>query len=209
MTKIARVVLQALLKAMNSILGLLGIAFVLYGLWLVRVWERDLDSSSSFDQYTTAPWVICTFIGAGVTLCIITGIGHLAANCGSGCCLSCYTLIICMLLLLETAMAADMLLNNDWEKDLPYDPTGKFNDFRDFVESNFDMFKWIGLLIILAQAFSILLATALRSIGPEQVANCDSDEEYAPARVPLMNHIFQPPEYIVAAKNTSNWNLNK
>ena len=56
MTKIARVVLQALLKAMNSILGLLGIAFVLYGLWLVRVWERDMDSSSSFDQYTTAPW---------------------------------------------------------------------------------------------------------------------------------------------------------
>lgn len=156
-------------------------------------------------------------------------------------------------------MAADILLNNDWEKvhhfdqhilqnivfyfvcslfvllfqDLPYDPTGKFNDFRDFVESNFDMFKWIGLLIILAQvlriltclqqifqkwfspvdkfnylqAFSILLATALRSIGPEQVANCDSDEEYAPARVPLMNHVVQPPEYIVAAKNTSNWNV--
>ena len=103
------------------------------------------------------------------------------------------------------------------------------------MESNYDMFKWIGLLIILAQVllcllqqeflfglrnglklltklndlqgFSVLLATALRSIGPEQVANCDSDKECAPARVPLMNHMVQPPEYIVAAKNTSNWNV--
>ncbi|KAK9936349.1 hypothetical protein M0R45_013195 [Rubus argutus] len=207
MATFARLFLQSLLKAMNSILGLVGIAMILYGLWMVRVWERDMDSSS-FDRYTSAPWVICTFIGAGVALCVITCIGHLAANCGTGCCLSCYVLIIFVLLLLETAMAADVLLNSDWEKDLPYDPTGKFNDFKDFVESNFDMFKWIGLLIMLAQGFSILLAAALRSIGPNQESICDSDEEYASARLPLMNHIVQPPEYIVAAKNSSNWNVS-
>lgn len=57
------------------------------------------------------------------------------------------------------------------------------------------------------QGFSILLAAALRSIGPNQESICDSDEEYASARLPLMNHIVQPPEYIVAAKNSSNWNV--
>lgn len=36
-------------------------------------------------------------------------------------------------------------------QDLPEDPTGRFDDFEDFVESNFDTCKWIGLLIVLAQ----------------------------------------------------------
>ncbi|BBH00873.1 Tetraspanin family protein [Prunus dulcis] len=84
---------------------------------------------------------------------------------------------ICTFLGAGTAMTADILLNSDWEKDLPYDTTGKFHDFKDFVKSNFDMFKWIGLLIVLAQGFSILLALALRSVEPNQGSSYDSDEE--------------------------------
>ena len=97
-------------------------------------------------------------------------------------------MIIFSLLLLETAIGADILLNSDWEKvyllleptififipysskfsfalfhipkfnfwlsifqDLPNDPTGRFKDFKDFVKSNFEIFKWIGLFIVLAQ----------------------------------------------------------
>lgn len=88
-----------------------------------------------------------------------------------------YMVVIFLLLLLESAMAADILLNSDWEKvtltsfltnylvysknvnwfhvlykqDLPDDPTGRFHDFKEFVKSNFDIFKWIGSSIILAQ----------------------------------------------------------
>ncbi|PQM34437.1 tetraspanin-19-like [Prunus yedoensis var. nudiflora] len=211
MATIARICLQSLLKLVNSVLGMVGIAMVLYGLWMVRVWLRDMDSSS-VDQYdaaaAVAPWFICTFLGAGVFLCAITGMGYLAAKFAHGCCLSCYMLIIFLVLLLETAMAADILLNSDWEKDLPYDPTGKFHDFKDFVKSNFDMFKWIGLLIVLAQGFSILLALALRSVEPNQGSSYDSDEECPPARLPLINPNVEPLEYIVAAKN-NNWNSNK
>lgn len=36
-------------------------------------------------------------------------------------------------------------------RDLPEDPTGRFDDFEDFVESNFNTCKWIGLLIFLVQ----------------------------------------------------------
>ncbi|XP_021825861.1 tetraspanin-19-like isoform X2 [Prunus avium] len=188
MATIARICLQSLLKLVNSVLGMVGIAMVLYGLWMVRVWLRDMDSSS-VDQYNAAaaaaPWFICTFLGAGVFLCAITCIGYLAAK-----------------------FAHDILLNSDWEKDLPYDPTGKFHDFKDFVKSNFDMFKWIGLLIVLAQGFSILLALALKSVEPNQGSSYDSDEECPPARLPLINPNVEPLEYIVAAKN-NNWNSNK
>lgn len=59
MVTIARICLQSLLKLVNSVLGMVGIAMVLYGLWMVRVWLRDMDSSS-VDQYdaaaAAAPW---------------------------------------------------------------------------------------------------------------------------------------------------------
>ena len=36
-------------------------------------------------------------------------------------------------------------------QDLPEDPTGRFDDFKDFVDSNIEIFQWIALLIVLAQ----------------------------------------------------------
>ncbi|KAF2303345.1 hypothetical protein GH714_016962 [Hevea brasiliensis] len=82
-------------------------------------------------------------------------------------------------------------------QDLPEDPTGRFHDFKQFVESNFDVFKWIGLLIILAQGSCILLAMVLRALGQNHGSNYDSDDEYPPARLPLINHNLQPPSFVV------------
>lgn len=38
-------------------------------------------------------------------------------------------------------------------KYLSYDPIGKFDDFKEFVESNFDMFKWIVIYHLSTCAF--------------------------------------------------------
>ncbi|XP_068322270.1 tetraspanin-19-like isoform X2 [Pyrus communis] len=203
---VARICLQSVLKAVNSLFGMVGIAMILYGLWMVRVWLRDFDGSP-FDHHNVfPPWFICTSLGAGFTFCIVTCIGLVAAKYANGCCLSFYMLIIFLVILLEFAVAADILLNSEWEKDLPYDPTGKFNDFKDFVESNLDIFQWIGLFIVLAQGLSIVLATALRSAGPNRRSSYDGDEECPPERLPLINPNGHRPEYIIAAKN-GNWNV--
>ncbi|KAM1033040.1 hypothetical protein ACFX13_037560 [Malus domestica] len=197
---IARICLQSLLKAMNSLLGMVGIAMIMYGLWMLRVWLRDSDGSPLDHHSAVPPWFICTSLGAGFTVCIITCIGHVAAKFTHGCCLSFYMLIMFLLLLLEFAAAADILLNSDWEKDLPYDRTGKFSDFKDFVESKLDIFQWIGLFIVLAQGLSIVLATALRSAGPNQRSSYDSDEECPPERLPLINPNGQPAKNINQVK---------
>ncbi|KAL1299123.1 hypothetical protein AAHE18_18G086500 [Arachis hypogaea] len=81
----------------------------------------------------------------------------MAADSMNGYCLSCYMVSMIIILLLEGAVTADILLNSDWEKDLPEDPTGKFSDFKDFVESNFDVCKWIMLVIISAQLMVLIL----------------------------------------------------
>ncbi|KAM1008594.1 hypothetical protein ACFX1X_005103 [Malus domestica] len=191
---VVRICLQSVLKAVNSLLGMVGIAMILYGLWMVRVWLRDIDGSPFDHHNVVLPWFTCTSLGAGFTLCIVTCIGHVAAKYAHGCCLSFYMLIIFLVILLELAVAADILLNSEWEKDLPYDPTGKFNDFKDFVESNLDIFQWIGLFIVLAQGLSIVLATALRSAGPNRRSSYDGDEECPPERLPLINPNSHPPE---------------
>ncbi|XP_044495927.1 tetraspanin-19-like [Mangifera indica] len=197
MANIARACLQSFLKAVNLVMGMVGIAMILYGLWMIRVWQRDKDDSSPDDFKSFALWFIYTFLGIGVSFCLIAGLGHVAADSANGFCLSCYVVVIFLLLLLESAMVADILLNSDWEKDLPDDPTGRFHDFKEFVKSNFDIFKWIGIWVILTQGSSTLLAMALRVLRSNQGSNYDSDDEYPPHRLPLLNHQVQPPAFVI------------
>ncbi|XP_041026056.1 tetraspanin-19-like isoform X2 [Juglans microcarpa x Juglans regia] len=215
MGRIAKTCLRSLLKLANSVMGIIGIAMILYSCWMIRVWQRD---SSYVDYSSTGPWFIYSFLGMGVALGAIACLGHIAADSANGCCLSFYVVIISLLLLLEIAMTADMLLNSDWEKDLPEDPTGRLHDFEDFVKSNFDIFQWIGLLFTLTQGLSVLLAVALRTLGTNQGSyyNYDTDEDYAPERLPLVNNKVQPPPYVkvisdphFATNNSSTWNANK
>lgn len=116
MARVARTCLRSILKIVNSTLGLVGIAMILYGFWMLRVLQRDMESPSFDDFDSTALWFIYAFLSIGVALCLITCLGHISADSSNGICLSCYMVIIFLLLLLETLVAADILLNSDWEK---------------------------------------------------------------------------------------------
>nr|GMC78844.1 tetraspanin-19-like [Ipomoea batatas]GMC88205.1 tetraspanin-19-like [Ipomoea batatas] len=108
----------------------------------------------------------------------------LAAGCRRlGLCFSLYMLTIFLLLLAETGLLADVYLNSDWEKDLPEDPSGRFNDFKNFVKNNSEDFQWITLFIVLAQGVSILLATVLRTLGRDRRYERENGEP----RAPLLN----------------------
>ncbi|KAK8450411.1 hypothetical protein SEVIR_6G023041v4 [Setaria viridis] len=37
------------------------------------------------------------------------------------------------------AITVDVCLNNNWEEDFPPDPSGKFDEFKVFVRSNFEV----------------------------------------------------------------------
>ncbi|KAK8664746.1 hypothetical protein V6N13_084522 [Hibiscus sabdariffa] len=213
MAGIVKSCMQFTLKSVNLIMAMVGIAMILYGFWMLRVWHRDMSGSSYEDLDYTAPWFIYTFLGTGVALCLLTGLGHIAADTANGVCLFCYMVIITVLLLIEIGIAADILLNEDWEKDMPDDPTGRFRDFKQFVEANINIFKWIFLIIFLGQGLSVLLAMGLRACSPNQFSNYDSDEEFTQARLPLINNHAQQPAYVIGEPPFSNknetWNTNK
>ncbi|XP_062007597.1 tetraspanin-19 isoform X1 [Rosa rugosa] len=189
----ARSCVQSILKLVNSVNGMVGLAMVLYSLWLIRAWHKSIaDLPFEDSDYPTIPWFIYIFLGLGVTLCVITCSGHIAADTANGCCLYLYMLFVFLLLMLETGVTADIYLNHDWEEDFPDDPTGRFDQFKAFVRSNLDICKWISMSVICVQGLTLLLAMILKAFGPHHYY--DSDDDYVPERVSLLNH---PNPYVV------------
>jgi hypothetical protein len=56
MGRVAKTCLRSLLKLVNSFMGIAGIAMILYSLWMLRVWQRDMDRPSDFDVDSKGPW---------------------------------------------------------------------------------------------------------------------------------------------------------
>ncbi|EMS53896.1 hypothetical protein TRIUR3_15619 [Triticum urartu] len=99
-----------------------------------------------------------------------------------------HMIFVFLLVILEAAIAADVFLNSYWEEDFPDDPSGKFDEFKHFVRSNFDICEWVALSVVAAQALSIILAMVLRALGPENEIEYDSDDDAVPARLPLLRN---------------------
>ncbi|KAI3846762.1 hypothetical protein MKX03_028278, partial [Papaver bracteatum] len=208
MASVMRSCLQSLLKIVNSLIGMAGLALIIYALWLFRVWQKHADH---WDSDFPVPWFIYASFGLGVILCVITCSGHIAAETANGHCLSCYMVFLFFLVLLEAAVTADVFLNHHWEEDFPEDPTGSFDSFKHFVSSNFDICKWIGISVVAAQGLSILFSMILRALGPDQGGFYDSDDDYTPTRLPLLKNPTHPPAYVVAdprfAAKSDSWNV--
>ncbi|KAJ6838304.1 tetraspanin-19-like [Iris pallida] len=196
-----RVWLQALLKLVNCVIGLVGTGLILYSLWLIRVWYKDGL------QTTGSPWFMYTILSLGASFCLVTCFGHVAAETTNGHCLSCYMIFLFSIVILEAGITVLIFLNRNWEEDFPDDPSGRFNELKDFVSSNFEICKWIGLSFAAAQAIALIIALILRVIGPERVINYDSDDDYVPARLPLLRnqaqHISNITDPSVFLKNES------
>lgn len=199
--------MQSLLKVINSFIGMAGIAMILYALWMFRVWRREMGPP--FPD-APVPWFIYGFLGIGAVLCFITCSGHVAAETANGFCLCFYMLIVFLLLMVEAAVTLDVILNRHWEEDFPDDPTGNFDEFKNFVKENYEICKWIGLVVLAVQGVSILLAMILRALGPHPERYYDSDDDYTPDRVPLLRN-YVPPPYAVPdphnAAKTDSWNI--
>ncbi|KAH9617964.1 hypothetical protein KSS87_021479 [Heliosperma pusillum] len=181
MGSLVRSFFQSLLKLFNAVIGMSGIAMVIYGIWMIRVWQNQ-TGQSPFDDYSDfpLPWFIYAFLGLAAIYCVIAFSGHVAAET-----------------LNEGVITADVFLNRNWEQDFPRDSTGNLHNLRIFLHENFDFFSWIGLTVLVAQGLSFLLAMVLKALGPHRDRNYDSDEEYGASRVPFLRNAGDSPSYVV------------
>ncbi|KAL2631129.1 hypothetical protein R1flu_015815 [Riccia fluitans] len=145
--------------------------------------------NSFFPDHLPAPWFIYALLGVGIVSCLITCTGHIAAETSSACCLSCYTLLIGMFLIVQAAVTATIFFDENWRKDIPYDPTGQLDNITAFIQDNYDICKWFGLGIIIVEALALLISLSFRALLDPRKSGYESDDDYPPrsARAPLLN----------------------
>ncbi|CAI0418392.1 unnamed protein product [Linum tenue] len=206
---------ECLLKLFNFLLAVAGLAMAGFGIYLFVEYKHATDddvplppssdyssliqlgrpmlmavslSESIYDKLPK-PWFIYLFIGVGVILFVVSCFGCCGAMTRNGCCLSCYSALIFILILAELGFAAFIFFDKSWEEELPVDKTGNFDMVYGFLKENWEIIKWVALGIVVFEALIFLLALVVRAAN--RPVEYDSDDELiAPRqqiRQPLMN----------------------
>lgn len=209
--------LECLLKLLNFLLTLAGLAMVGYGIYLFVMYMNSSSdtasvlpvgtggnlielgrpmlttvslSSSIFDDLPKA-WFIYLFIGVGVILVIISCFGCIGAATRNGCCLSCYSVLVILLILVELGCAAFIYFDSSWEDELPKDNTGDFDMIYDFLKEHWSIVKWVALGIVILEALVFLLSLLVRAAN--RPVEYDSDDEYLTPRQQIRQPFLNRP----------------
>ncbi|KAK7330867.1 hypothetical protein VNO77_25073 [Canavalia gladiata] len=211
---------ECLLKLLNFIMTLVGLAMVGYGIYLLVEYSKAQGdtptispvsddqtlvqlgrpilvavslSNNFFDDLPKA-WFIYLFIAIGVLLFVVSCFGCIGAVTRNGCCLSCYSVLVLLLILLELGCAAFIFFDKSWKEEIPTDKTGVFDMLYGFLRENWNIVRWVALGIVIFEAVLFVLALIVRAANkpPEY----DSDEEYInprqQVRQPLLNRPAGP-----------------
>ncbi|XP_006656530.1 tetraspanin-18-like [Oryza brachyantha] len=176
--------LAFLFKFLAFLQAFAAVSVLLYAAWILSRWGRH--HHLHLRDLLPDLWFVCALMAAGLFYCLLLLAGCVAAEINSACFLCFYTILVVIMMLLEAAVAADLFFNKNWIQDLPYDRTGELNNLLSFIQSNLDLCKWAAVAIVAAQAFSLLLATILRTMVSTLRADYDSDEDFVVIRRPLL-----------------------
>ncbi|CAM6008013.1 unnamed protein product [Sphagnum balticum] len=127
------------------------------------------------------PWFIYAFLAGGIFTLLVTCTGHIAAETSNTICLSCYTVIQIVLLLVQFVIAGALVFDHHWREDLPDDPTGELDKVQKFVEENFDICKWVALSVVVLEVLGLFFATVLRAVSASAQRDYAIDEDYLAA----------------------------
>ncbi|KAG4996076.1 hypothetical protein AAZX31_10G040400 [Glycine max] len=186
---LCHVSLGFVLKFLNFLQCFVGLSILLYSLWMFNEWDHSVPPDPplppAFHFYLKlnsinlpAPWFIYNFMGFGILVLCISFLGCIAAEMINGCCLCFYSILVVVLLLLEASLVGFIALDSDWEKDIPFDPTGQLDELRAFIEDNIDTCTWVGIAVLVIQALSLLLALILRATVSSRRADFDYEDGY-------------------------------
>ncbi|KAL3645581.1 Tobamovirus multiplication protein 2A [Castilleja foliolosa] len=212
---------ECLLKILNFFLILVGLAMIGYGVYLFVAYQNaattDDDApispssgefvqmgrpmliavslaDSIFDKLPKA-WFIYLFTGIGAAVLLIACCGCIGTSTRNGCCLTCYSVLVILLILVELGLAAFIFFDKSWKEEIPTDKTGNFDMIYQFLEKHWEIIKWVALGAVILQALVFLLALIVRAANSP--AEYDSDEEYIGGprqqiRQPLINRPAAP-----------------
>ncbi|KAK4846094.1 hypothetical protein QYF36_013029 [Acer negundo] len=209
---------ECLLKLLNFLLTLVGLAMVGYGIYLFVEYKRAeanntvmilpatsdqglvqlgrpmlmaVSLSANIFENLPKPWFIYLFIGVGVVLFVISCFGCVGASTRNGCCLCCYSLLVILLILVELGCAAVIFFDKTWKDEIPTDKTGYFNMIYDFLKENWSIVRWVALGVVILEALIFLLALMVRSAN--KPVEYDSDDEILAPRPQIRQPFLNRP----------------
>ncbi|KAK9667890.1 hypothetical protein RND81_13G018300 [Saponaria officinalis] len=207
---------ECLLKLLNFLMTLAGLAMVGYGIYLFVMYKQDnvdpvlppvsgddafiqlgrpflmtMSLSNNILDNLPKAWFIYLFIGVGALLFVISCCGCIGASTRNGCCLTTYAVFIILLILVEIGCAAFMFFNEDWDKEIPKDKTGNFENIFDFLDDHWGIVKWVLLGIVVLEALLFVLTVIVRAVN--MPADYDSDEEFINPRQSFKQPLINKP----------------
>ncbi|XP_071724500.1 tobamovirus multiplication protein 2A-like [Rutidosis leptorrhynchoides] len=205
-----------LLKLLNFLITLVGLAMVGYGIYLYVEYKRAADDtltllspvtgdtvdlgrpmliavslSSSFLDHLPKAWFIYLFLALGVILFIISLIGCIASCTRTGCCLVFYSILVVLMICVELAFCGYIYFDKSWKEKIPTDDTGDFHMIYDCLREHWDIVRWVALVCLILEVLIFILALVVRAANkpPEY----DSDDELIvprqQIRQPLINRL--------------------
>lgn len=205
---------ECVLKLFNLVLMAVGLAMAGYGAYLLVLWLQllppsppapppsgdlvhlgrpmllliDVSISDGTSEKLISAWFIFAFIGVGVILFITSIFGCAGASARSGCCLSTYSFLIILFILVELAAGCFIFFDHSWKDVIPVDKTGNFDMIYSFLKENWRTAKWVALGAVVFEALLFTVALIVQSGNQDDY---DSDDEYigprSGVRQPLVN----------------------
>ncbi|XVF48529.1 hypothetical protein PTKIN_Ptkin03bG0198000 [Pterospermum kingtungense] len=169
MTRCARCCLHYAMKIVNLIMNFLGIAIIVYSLWLQKKWNDGAAELPSYPSLPT-PWFIYSCFGMGIAVCLSTLFSYMVSNCINNSILCIYIFSICSLLFLEVVVIVTIFFKYDWTSLISKYIDTNHEDFKSFVIFHEKMCQLIAIMILVPQVSVIALAIILWTVGIERIA---------------------------------------
>ncbi|KAL8138745.1 hypothetical protein V2J09_004746 [Rumex salicifolius] len=194
--------LEFILKLLNFLMTLAGLAMIGYGIYLFVEYEQSsanlaLTLGKSGDEVVQLgrPFLSAVALNSSIWTDISSAwsVGKesvLLKLCILMPAIFYYAVLVILLILVELGCAGFMFFDSSWEDDIPTDSTGYFDEIYDFLKDHLSVVKWVALGIVVLEAVLFLLALLVRSIN--KPAEYDSDEEIINPRQSARQPLISP-----------------
>ncbi|KAK8602527.1 hypothetical protein V6N13_057846 [Hibiscus sabdariffa] len=146
MRRCSRCCLHYSIKMVNLVMNLLGIAIIVYSLWLQKIWNIGAAQLPSYPALPK-PWFIYTCFGVGIAVCLSTFFSYIVSNWISNS-------VLCIVSFAIFSKYIDK----------------KHEDFKSFIIFNEEICQLIALFILVPQVGVVALAIVLWSVGIERIS---------------------------------------
>lgn len=163
--------LRALLRVLNAVLAVCGLAIVGYSIYVFGEWNRNGAIKSS------TPWFIFVVGGAGLFTFLTAAAGLIGSARNSHAWLAVYAFMAVLLLLAQVGVVALLMLDKSWQKKLPHDDTGEAHKMKKWIMARLNVCRWVGLAVLITQVVSVLVAFALNRTQQELLQSYSDDDE--------------------------------